>query len=113
MITRTQFTASIGHIEDGSFIGFTLTGTYEINLEELFIMVTVEDALEDGTSILDTDVHWWKGQVSRWAFAPTDNPARMVVSPHWEEQEWIEETQEWIDNTENPHGNYWLTVEKQ
>ena len=112
-ITATRFTVSTGRIEDGRFIGFTLTGTYEVNLEELFIMVTIEDALEDGTSVIDADIQWWKGQVSRWAFAPTDNPTKMVVSTHWKEHEWIESTQEWIDSTENPSGDYWLEVEKQ
>ena len=113
VITPTQFTASNGRIEDGRFVGFTVTGTYEVNLEELFIMVTIEDALEDGTSVLDSDEQWWKGQVSRWTFAPTDNPKRMVVSTHWEEHEWLDRTQEWIYSTETPNGSYWLTVEKQ
>ena len=110
VITPTSFTVSIIN-RDGSI--FTLTGTYEVILEELFIMVTVGDASEDGNSILDTDEHWWKGQVSRWAFAPTDDPARMVVSPHWEEHEWIEQDQQWVNNSEFPDGDYWLTVEKQ
>ena len=115
VITPTRFTVSNGRIEeDGRFIGFTLTGTYEVNLEELFIMMTIEDALEDGnTSVLDGDEQWWKGQVSRWAFAPTDDPARMVISTHWEEHEWLEQTQEWIYSTETPYGAYWLTLEKQ
>ena len=72
VLTPTNFTATNG--------SFTLTGTYMVNPEELFIMVTVEDALQEGESILATDEHWWKGQVSRWAFAPTDSPTRMVVS---------------------------------
>lgn len=114
VITPTQFTVSNGRIEDGRFIGFTLTGTYEVNLEELFIIMTIEDALEDAnTSVLDSDEQWWKGQVSRWAFAPTDNPKRMVVSTHYEEHEWLDETKEWIYSTETPNGAYWLTVEKQ
>ena len=115
VITPTQFTVSNGRIEeDGRFIGFTLTGTYEVNLEELFILVTIEDALEDGnTSVLEFDEQWRKGQVSRWAFAPTDDPDRIVVSTHWEEHEWLEQTQEWIYSTETPYGAYWLTVEKQ
>jgi hypothetical protein len=103
VLTPTNFTAT-----DGSF---TLTGTYMVNPEELFIMVTVEDALEEGESILATDEHWWTGQVSRWAFAPTDSPTRMVVSIHWEEQEFT--NQEWVDSTENPDGHYWLTMEKE
>lgn len=115
VITDTRFTVSNGRIEeDGRFIGFTLTGTYEVNLEELFIMMTIEDALEDGnTSVLDGDEQWWKGQVSRWAFAPTDDPNRIIVSTHYEEHEWLEQTQEWIDSTETPYGDYWLTLEKQ
>ena len=64
VLTQTHFTFTSG--------SFTLTGTYVVNPEELFIMVTVEDALEEGESILATDEHWWKGQVSRWAFAPTE-----------------------------------------
>ena len=112
VLMRTQFTAAYGHTEeDGAFIGFTLTGTYEVNQEELFILVTVVDAVEDGESILDTDERWWKGQVSRWAFAPTDSPTRMVVSKHWEEQDWVD--QAWVDNPEHPYGGYWLTVEKE
>lgn len=113
VITPTQFTVSIVADDDGEEYVFTLTGTYQVNHEELFIMLTVEDALHDGESILATDEHWWQGLVSRWAFAPTDNPSRMVVSPHWEELEWIEQDQQWVDSTTYPDGNYWLTVEKQ
>ena len=103
VLTPTHFTFTDGF--------FTLTGTYVVNPEELFIMVTVEDALHDGESILATDEHWWKGQVSRWAFAPTDSPTRMVVSIHWEEQEFT--NQEWVNSTVNPYGDYWVTMEKE
>ena len=74
-------------------------------------MVTVEDALADGESILGTDEFWWKGQVSRWAFAPTNSPTRMVVSHHWNEQ--ILQDQEYVNHPDHPYGNYRLTVEKE
>ena len=105
VLTPTLFTFVIEQSEDDVF---TLTGTYAVNQEELFIRVTVEDVLENGESTIDTDEHWWKGQVSRWAFAPTDSPTGMVVSPHWGEQAWID--QEWVDN---PYGNYRLRMEKE
>ena len=109
MLTPNQFTATI--IRRPEFPDFTLTGTYQVNQEELFIMVTVEDALADGESILGTDGYWWKGQESRWGFAPTVSPTRILISPHWAEQEFIDP--EWVDNSENPYGAYWLTVAKE
>ena len=108
-LTPTQFTATI--LRRPEFADFVLTGTYQVNLEELFIMVTVEDALADGASILAIDEHWWKGQVSRWAFAPTDSPTTIVVSDHWQEQ--ILEGQEYVRHPEHPYGNYRITVEKE
>ena len=109
VLTPTQFTITTTRGPEES--DFTLSGTYQVNREELFIMVTVEDALTDGESILGTDENWWKGQVSRWAFAPTNSPTRMVVSPHWHEQ--ILQDQEYVKHPDRPYGNYWLTVEKE
>ena len=109
VLTPAQFTATI--IRRPEFADFVLTGSYQVNQEELFIMVTVEDALADGTSILATDRHWWKGQVSRWAFAPTDSPTRILVSAHWEEQ--ILDGQEYVSHPEHPYGGYWRTVERE
>ena len=110
VLNPTRFSATIERAEDDIF---TLTGTYTIVQEELFILVTVDDALHNGESILDADKHWWKGQVSRWAFAPTDSPTKIVVSPHWEEHEWLDQEQKWVDHPEFPHGDYRLTMEKE
>lgn len=109
-LTPTRFRFTYAPHEGVADEVFTLTGTYEVVREESFILVTVVDALEDGTSVLDIREHWWKGQVSRWAFAPTDCPTGIRVSTHWSERERSDETSEWGDRADQPYGDYWLSM---
>ena len=114
-ITPTEFNATVENLyPDEGEDSFTLIGTYEVVPEELFLIVTVKDALEDGVSVLTNPDHPWEaGAWSRWAFAPTAIPNRLAVSHHWAETNPDSDGKGFVEGDDLPYGGYWLEVEKQ
>ena len=96
---------------------FELVGTYEHNTTENTIVLTVASFTRHGGEPYSRDdeamTRLFVGQVIRWAYAVTNESAKIQVSPFWHEQQWDEDTESWVDNANNPYGNYWMTMEKE
>ena len=82
---------------------FQLSGTFELDSEELFLFVTIQEVTENGESL---EIEAFEpGNVVRFAFAPTDEEDRIRVSQFNDEQSF--RFGAWVDRTDNPYGDYW------
>ena len=96
---------------------YTFSGTYTVDIENLFVLQTVTEVewLEDGEpDTLPPAFLAAIGGTFRWGVAPTSSPDRLAVSPMFQEHGYDDEIMEWQDtHMYCPFGCYWLYVEKQ
>ena len=115
--------------EDGSFnflqsrtqvdeYGTLWTGSFTVDPENLYIMTTFESVTSTMNGVVtsseippELETRYFVHTL-RWAFAPTGDANRIVVSTYWEEQDYNVAMDEWVDRIDRPYGNYWLTVSK-
>ena len=112
VITADTFTMTVER-DDRVFV---LSGTYEIDSDEMFILVQLEDAFNrDGSLIDEPGSPWRTGNISRWAYARTSSSDSIVVSTHWTELTGnpVDPELGHADRLDAPHGIYWLRLTKQ
>ena len=86
-----------------------LEGPYRHDVENGFIMVTISTVTktEDGKPVEPEEA--FVGHTLRWAYAPTERPDMIAVSPYFNEQAWNPNTRTWEDDVEF---SYWEEYER-
>lgn len=111
------FTYDEGDVDTAASVrsGFTLTGSSRHDRGNGFLFVTVEAAArtEDGSPDEDFDPAEFVGHELRFAYAPTDRPDKIVLSPYDQELEYDGASSTWENRPDRPYGGYWLVVERQ
>ena len=87
-----------------------VTGTYELDPDEKYILVTITSTLGNGEAI--TGASWAPGEKLRFAYAPSNNPNLIVLSLPWWEQQYDSDLGMRVEHPENPHGAYWDRLTK-
>ena len=87
------------------------TGTYELDTDEKFILVTLTQTLWDG-EVRDVGPFWEPGEILRFAYAPSNIPTRIAFSNAWREQTYDPDLGMKVDIPENRYGAYWQRFRK-
>ena len=84
----------------------TLTGTWRIEHDEKFILVSVESA-SGGNDAFGAQT-FKSGQTLRIGYAPTNDVEKIQFSPYWREQRYDSQQNAWVDNErlERMYGSY-------
>lgn len=90
-----------------------ITGTYELDTAEKFILVTITSTVGDGELWLSPDYPFWSpGERLRFAYAPSNDPNLIVMSMPWWEQRYDRDQGMKVDRPENRYGAYWDRLTK-
>ena len=95
--------------------GFTLAGPSRHDRDRGFLFVTVQTAArtEDGSPDEGFDPAEFVGHELRFAYAPTNLPDKIFLSPYVSELEYDATTSTWKAREVSPYGDYWLSMERQ
>ena len=90
-----------------------VTGTYELDAAEKFILVTITSTVGDGELWMAPDFPFWSpGERLRFAYAPSNNPDLILMSMPWWEQRYDHDQGMKVDRPENRYGAYWDRLTK-
>ena len=95
---------------------FTLVGTVRHDHDNNYLFVTIESGRWerlDGEDSGELGTRRWVGHTIRYAYAPTESPDHLAVSTRVAELDFDDTAGEWIDHPDNPHGDYWMHLERQ
>ena len=109
-----SFTWSDVTTEGESVAQYLLEGSYVHDVENGFIlvMITAFTYTQDGVQGEPPEREGFVGHTLRWAYAPTERPDIIAVSPYWREQKWNQATRTWEDRRDLsnrdfvPYGEY-------
>ena len=90
-----------------------VTGTYELDMVEKFIHVTIAMTFGNGEPWSAEEFPFWgPGESLRFAYAPSNNPNLIVMSMPWWEQMYDRDLEMKVDRPENRYGAYWDRLTK-
>ena len=95
---------------------FTLVGTVRRDHDNSYLFVTIASGTWvslDGEESVELGTRAGVGHTLRYAYAPTESINHLAVSTRVAELEFDNTAMAWVDNPDNPHGDYWMHLERQ
>ena len=100
-------------LDEDRIKSLAVTGTYELDTAEKFILVTITSTVADGELWTSPDRPFWSpGERLRFAYAPSNNPNLIVMSMPWWEQRYDFDQEMKVDIPEHRYGAYWDRLTK-